>query len=187
MVNGLDWVDEQEEKQKEERSKEYFNIEEGDNRIVLLTHASPLPLKWTGSKYEIAEEGDTNISIRGMCWVLQDGLIKNAKLPYTVMKQIRALQNDEDWAFESFPMNRGINIKAKGAGTKEVEYTVVPSPKEYEVPADILKLLSEKPTPEEMVEKAKGKKDEKKSTPKHERPYPQMDESNDASGVENPF
>lgn len=150
----MDWVDEV------KTGGDYFDITEGDNRIQLLSHCAPLALKWNpaANKYEPAEEGDANISIKGVCWVLQDGVIKSAKLPYTVVKAVRELMQDEDYAFSEFPMPRVINIKAKNAGSKEVEYQVVPSPKEIATPVDILTQLAEKPTPEEMVEKFKGNK-----------------------------
>lgn len=153
----MDWVDAREAEHKETQGKDYFNIVEGENRFQLLTHCAPFAQKWTGSKYEPAEEGDTNISIKGVCWVLQDETIKLAKLPYTVVKAIRSLQNDPDYAFEEFPMPRVIKVNAKGAGTKEVEYSVIPSPKEIKVSKEILAELSKKPTPEEMVDKMKGK------------------------------
>lgn len=54
-------------------------------------------------------------------------------------------------------MPRAINIKATGAGTKEVEYTVLPSPKETPVSEEVLAELAKKPTPEEIIELIKGK------------------------------
>lgn len=159
----MDWVSEREEKIKEEGSKEYFKIVEGENKIQLLSHCAPQPLKWSGTKYEPAEEGDQNISIKGVCWVLQDGTIKLAQLPYTVVKAIKALMEDPDYAFDEFPMPRLIKINAKGAGTKEVEYSVIPSPKEIAVSKDVLDELAKKPSPEEMVEKMKGKVSQRKS------------------------
>lgn len=153
----MDWVNEREAEIKEGAGKDYFNIQEGDNRIQLLTHCAPQALKWTGTKYEPAEEGDKNLSIKGVCFVLQDGVIKLAQLPYTVVKAIKSLMEDPDYAFTEFPMPRMINIKAKGAGTKEVEYSVIPAPKESPVAPQTLTELAGKPTPEEMVEKMKGK------------------------------
>lgn len=153
----MSWIDAREAEHKETQGKDYFDMVEGENRFQLLSHCAPLPLKWTGTKYEPAEEGDTNISIKGVCWVLQDETIKLAKLPYTVVKAIRSLQNDPDYAFEEFPMPRVIKVNAKGAGTKEVEYSVIPSPKEIKVSKEILAELAKKPTPEEMVDKMKGK------------------------------
>lgn len=169
-TNPMAWVDEVEVKQ----TGDYFNIADGDNRIQLLTHCAPLPQVWDNAlkKYRPAEEGDKNISIKGVAWVLQDGVIKQAKLPYTVVKAIRELQNDQDYAFTEFPMPRMINIKAKNAGTKEVEYQVVPSPKETAIPKDILTELSAKPSPEDIVEKIKGKVSQAKPVD-----YPEPDES----------
>ena len=148
----MNWVD-----GVEKASGEYFKIVEGDNRIQLLSHLAPYALKWNGTRYEPAEPNEPNVSHKGVGWVLQDGLIKSATLPYTVVKAIKELMNDPDYAFEEFPMPRLINIRAKNAGTKEVEYTVIPGPKEVEVPADILTALAAKPSPEEFVEKMRAK------------------------------
>ena len=164
----MDWIDEVEKEQQEAQSSQYFNVEEGDNRVQILTSFAKLVQRWnpSTSKYEIVLEGDDTEgrSIKGVAWVLQDGKIKLAKLPYTVVKQIRALQLDPDYSFEEFPMPRAINIKTKNARTKEVEYTVIPSPKESVVSDDVLKELGEKDTPEQVVEtmksKAKGEKHE---------------------------
>lgn len=153
----MDWVDTHEQKTQEERSKEYFNIAEGDNRFQVLTHCAPMAQRWTGSKYEPAEMGEEGVSIKGVCWVLQEDMIKLAKLPYTVVKSVRAFQNDEETAFDDFPMPYAINVKAKGAGTKEVEYTVIPSRKETPISAVILEELKKKPSPEDMIEKIKAK------------------------------
>jgi len=152
----MTWVDEREKAAQEEAGSGYFKIQEGDNRIQLLSHCAPYALKWTGSRYEPAEEEDTNKSWKGVCWVLQDGVIKSATLPYTVVKSIKELMQDDDYAFDEFPMPRMVNIRAVGAGTKEVVYNVIPSPKEAPVAAETLKELATKPTPEEMVEKMRG-------------------------------
>lgn len=156
MDTKMNWVDEQQKKIDESKNDGYFNIVEGDNRIQLLTHAAPLPLHWTGKSYEPASEGEQNVSIKGVCWVLHDSKIKQAKLPYTVVKAVRELMEDPDYAFDSFPMPRLINIKAKNAGTKEVEYTVIPAPKETDVSKEVLDELAKKATPEEIIEKIKG-------------------------------
>lgn len=156
----LDWVDKVEKEREEEQAKGYFNFVEGDNRFQLLTHCAQLIQRWNGQKYEVVIEGDSKEgrSIKGVCYVLQDDEIKVAYLPYTVVKQIRALQNDPDWTFSDFPMPRMINVKAKGAGTKEVEYSVIPSPKESKVSQETLEKLSKKHTPEQIVEIMKEKR-----------------------------
>jgi hypothetical protein len=87
----------------------------------------------------------------------KDAGMKLVKLGNKIIKQLDALSENEDYAFDSFPMPYDITINAVGAGTKEVEYSVVPSPKiipltpEEEAalvkehsPADIVKTMKEK-------------------------------------------
>lgn len=183
MADDWDWVDQEDTRQKEERSKDYFNIEEGSQQFVLLTHIAPLPQVWDNAtkKYRPAVEGDKNVSMRGVCWVLQDGLVKQAKLPYTIVKQVRALSQNPDWEFK-FPFLHTLTLKAEGAGTKEVKYSLTPSPKKVEIAAEILEELKKKPTPEEMVEKIKEGKVSRGSAPAHSAPaetsapdYPEED------------
>lgn len=166
-MDKMDWVDQQEEKNQEERSKDYFNIEEGENKFQLLTYCAPLPLVWHNAikKYEVAEEGDKGISIKGLCFVLQDGIIKLAKLPYTVVKDIRALQNNEDWEF-ALPFDHVFTLTTKGAKTKEVEYSLTCSPKVTPIPAGILEELEKKDSPETIIEKMKEKRKGGKETPR---------------------
>lgn len=157
------WIDRQEEKTKEERSQGYFEIVEGKQTFQLLSHCAPYAQVYEGGKYRPAEEGDRNVSIRGVCWVLQDGVIKQAKLPYTLVKAIRGIQQDPEWEF-SIPFLHNFNLEAIGAGTKEVKYTLTPSPKKIDLAPAILEELRKKPTPEEIVEKIKQGKSAPKST-----------------------
>ncbi len=87
--------------------------------------------------------------------MLQDGLVKQAKLPYTVVKIIRALQQNPDWEFE-LPFPHMLTLTAIGAGSKEVKYSLVPSPKLVEITPSVLNELAKKPSPREIVEKIKG-------------------------------
>lgn len=171
--DSFDWVDQQEEKIKEERSKDYFNIEEGKQQFVLLSHFAPLPQVYDPAtkKYRTAEEGDKNVSLKGVCWVLQDGNIKQAKMPYIVVKAVRALRDDPEWEF-SFPFPHQLTLNAEGAGTKEVKYSLTPSPKKFEIPKAVLDELAKKKTPEEMVEIIKGNN---KKTESKEVKYPEED------------
>lgn len=176
----MGWVDEEETKRSEESAKGYLKIVEGDNRFQLLTHCARSAVKWTGSKYEPAEEGDTNISIKGVCWVLQDGVIKKAELPYTATKAIRGLQEKPETSFDEFPMPYAVNLTAKNAGSKEVEYFLIASRKDTPIPEEILKELATKPSPEEMVEKMKEKAVSPAKVTTKNRDYPEMNESNNA-------
>lgn len=162
----MSWVDDV---AKQEGEGDYFKFTEGDNRIQLLTHCTQLIQRWTGKGYEVVIEGDPQEGkqIKGVCYVLQDGEIKLAFLPYTVVKQIKDLMEDPDYAFEEFPMPRLINIKAKGAGTKEVEYSVIPSPKEAPVSSEVFNKLKEKTDVEVIIQRMKDKRGVKTDYPEN--------------------
>lgn len=176
MSKGFEWLDEHEKKVQEERSKDYFNIVEGANRFVLLSHCAPYAQVFdnVSKKYRPAVEGDKNVSIKGVCWVYQDNVIKSAMLPYTVVKQIRALTDDPDWDFE-LPFTHPLTITAVGAGTKEVTYSLISSPKTISIPDEILEELAKKPTPEEIVEKLKSKVSPSKNDEQKAPDYPEED------------
>lgn len=159
----MNWIDREQERRDEEQTKGYFNIVEGKQEFVLLSHCAPLKQVFDPStkKYRAAQEGDTNISFKGVCWVLQDGIIKQAKLPYSIVKEIRGYQQNPDWEFK-LPFPHSFTLNAKGAGTKEVEYSIQASPKKIEIAKEIIEELSKKPTPEDIVEKIKNGKNEPK-------------------------
>ena len=174
--NSMSWVDKREEKIKEERSQGYFDIVEGKQQFVLLTHMAPLAQVFDPAtkKYRPAEEGDSNVSIKGVCWILHDGKLKQAKLPYTIVKAVREIQLDPEWDFK-FPFPHPLTLSAKNAGTKEVEYGLTPSPKKVEIPAEILRELRTKPFPEDIVEKIRGKSKDQESEKPSEYPKDDMD------------
>lgn len=163
--NSFDWVDEKEQELKEERAKGYFDIKEGKQQFVLLTHCAPLAQVFDPStkKYRAAIEGDKNISMKGVCWVLQDSFVKQAKLPYLIVKAIRALQQNPDWEF-SIPFLHTLTLDAEGAGTKEVKYSLTPSPKTIEISPSVMNELAKKPTPEQIVEKIKEGRPQQQTT-----------------------
>lgn len=144
---------------------------------MLLTHCAQLAQVWNPveKKYEMAKEGDKNVSIKGICWVYQDGMVKSARLPYSVVKWVRALQDDPDWEFD-FPFPHILTVNAKNAGTKEVDYSTNVSPKKVYIPQNILDELSKKKSPEEIVQSIK----DKYSVPEPKSiEYPQSDISPD--------
>lgn len=163
----MDWIDKREKEIEEEGAKGYFKLQEGDNRFQMLSHAPPLAQVWDNAtkRYTPATEGAKNVSIKGVCYVYQEGIIKQAMLPYTVLKQIRAYQNNDEWDISEFPCEHVMTVNAKNAGSKEVEYTLTLSPKKTPVPPAILAELKKKPSPEDIIEKIKGKKEEKGDEP----------------------
>lgn len=190
-MSDFDWVDKQDEKQKEERAKGYFNIVEGSQQFVLLSHLAPLPQVYEGGKYRAAVEGDDakKVKIRGVGWVLQDGLIKEAKLPYVIVKLIRGVQQDPEWDFQ-IPFLHAFTLNAKNAGTKEVVYTLNPSPKKTTLSPEILEELKGKSSPDQIVERIKGGSKQvsqgKPEEPKQEAPAPDYPEE-DIDPADIPF
>jgi hypothetical protein len=68
-------------------------------------------------------------TFKWLCYILdrRDGKVKPYFMPHTIAKALDALQGDPDYAFDDMPMPYDINIKTKNAGTKEVEYNVIPA------------------------------------------------------------
>ncbi|MEW6126713.1 MAG: hypothetical protein AB1757_06720 [Acidobacteriota bacterium] len=95
---------------------DYLKIQEGENRIRLLS--DPVA-------YQSEFKGKFNTKF--VAWVLdrRDGQVKAYFMPATVLEGIGALQSNPDYAFEEVPMPFDITVVAKGAGTKEVKYSVL--------------------------------------------------------------
>ena len=76
----------------------------------------------------------------------KDGRIKPFFMPHTIYKLIEGFQENPEYAFDEVPMPYDVTIGAKKAGTKEVEYTVVPARQNTPLTVDELKALeAEKP------------------------------------------
>ena len=76
--------------------------------------------------------------------------IKVGQFAYSIAKALQDLQDDPEWTFSEFPMPYNVKIKAVGAGTKEVEYSVIASPKSSPVPPEILAQLTTVTSPEQL-------------------------------------
>jgi hypothetical protein len=132
---------------------EYLKIQEGDNRIRVLSACIPHQGEYKGTP-----------TFKFVAWVIdrRDGVIKPYFMPMTVMNAIGSLQTDPDYGFEDVPMPYDINVKAQDAGTKEVVYNVVPSPKQTPITDEELTELNSRLPIEKYVEKLK---EQKKSSP----------------------
>lgn len=99
---------------------DYFKFKEGDNRFRLVSECLPHPGSYNGKP-----------NFKWFCYVIDraDGQIKTFFMPHTIYKQIAELQKSEEYAFFDIPVPYDISVKAKAAGTKEVEYTLVPARK----------------------------------------------------------
>ena len=124
-------------------SGDYLKLKEGDNRLRLMSACLP---------HEGSYQGRRNF--KWLCYVLDrvDGKVKPFFMPHTIYKKIEALQTNEDYAFDRVPMPYDLTINAKGAGTKEVEYSLIPARKETPLTPAEQTLLSEmKPLAELQV------------------------------------
>lgn len=139
---------------------DWFKLVEGDNIIKILTEPEMFFEKFkVGICYtDCGYEGTAKF----MAFVLdrKDGKVKLAKLPYTVGTTIAEYENDEDYSFTGFPMPYNVKIKAVGAGTKEVKYTITPSPKREELPEEVLTELKKRKPVSEIIQKMKEKQKE---------------------------
>lgn len=113
-------------------SGDYLKLKEGDNRLRLMSACLPH-----------AGEYQKRKTFKWLCYVLDrvDGKVKPFFMPHTIYKKIEALQVNEEYAFTSVPMPYDLNIHAKGAGTKEVEYSLIPARKNTELKPDELSAL----------------------------------------------
>jgi hypothetical protein len=65
-----------------------------------------------------------------VCWAIdrKDGEIKLFYMAKTILEAVSALEETPDYALAALPMPYDITVNAKGAGTKEVVYSVFPMP-----------------------------------------------------------
>lgn len=142
------------------QSSDWFKFKEGDNIFRILSEPIIFFEKFkTGICYtDCGYQG----TAKYLTWILDraDGKIKLAKIPYSLAETLGAYEKDEDYKFEGFPMPYDVKINAKGAGTKEVAYTILPKPR-TELSAEIMTEVEKKNKPEAIIEKMKEKQKEK--------------------------
>lgn len=136
--------EEQFEKDREEHeiksgSSDFFNIKEGDNKMRILAEPKLIVERfkygicYKGAEYcqkEALERDKARLQYRYLTWIVDrlDGKVKLFKMPYIVAKTLVGLKQavDEGYGFEDFPMPYDINLKAQNAGTKQVNYSLLP-------------------------------------------------------------
>lgn len=118
----------------------FFKFQEGDNRVRLMSECLPHTSMFDGKK-----------NFKWLCYILdrRDGDVKAFFMPHKVYKAIEALQMNPDYAFSEIPMPYDLTIHAKKAGTKDVEYALIPARRETPLTADEReKLAAAKPLAE---------------------------------------
>ena len=125
-------------------SQKYFMFEEGDNKIRIV---SPLEVfgqhyaPGTGYKICVGKDNGCEFCLNGeratptyFCWVIdrKDGLIKEAKLSYTVLKSIDDITEMEDHEFEPsvdgvFPYDLNIRMIEGKTKNEKRSYNIFPA------------------------------------------------------------
>lgn len=137
------------------QSSGWFKFKEGKNVLRVLTCPVPLFEDYDlGVCYtDCGFQGD----MKYLCHVIDkaDNKPKLWKIGIGLFKELAGLQASSRFAFDSFPMPYDLEINAKGAGTKKVEYSVLPG---IESPVQV----PDKLTPcTDVIEKLKEKNKEK--------------------------
>lgn len=125
----------------------YLKIKEGNNKIRLLSETVG---------YESYYKGNRNVKF--ICWVLDyvDGKVKLYFMPFKILKSIEALQiATDDYRFDEVPMPYDITINATNAGTKEVNYSVLPARANSPIEKQVLDDLNGKASIADVIIKLK--------------------------------
>lgn len=175
---------------------DWFKFVEGENVFRVLTPFVAI--------YESFQDGICFIGCgfegapKQMCYVLDmreknidnevEPKIKLAKLPMKVATPIANYQHDDDYKFDSLPMPYDVKVQAKGAGTKEVEYTITPRPKHTPIDKKYLDELGKLKPIEEIVQKMKEKNATKhgKTLPSQQAEMKSLEEIASEQGYEYP-
>lgn len=116
-----------EENKKNSNRADFYKLQNGDNRIVLLSNpVGYSELFNVGIAYEDCGYGKY-ASRRYKCYVLdmRDGKIKMANFSYTVASAINDLRIAPRTKFDTLPCPYIMNLKTENAGKKEVKTSVL--------------------------------------------------------------
>lgn len=129
----------------------WFTIKEGNNQMRILSEPELMfqSYKMGICYHECGFEGTPKYLARVLDRA--DNKVKLYKIPYSIFKTVAGFEADEDFQFSGFPMPYDIKINAKGAGTKEVEYTVMPSPKIIPVDDETMEFLEKQKPVKELI------------------------------------
>lgn len=135
----------------------WLEIKEGANQFRVLTEPELMfqNYKMGICYHECGFEGTPKYMARVLD--RKDNKVKLYKIPFKIFKSIAALEVDEDYKFEGFPMPYDIKLNAKNAGTKEVEYTVMPSPKIVAVGEEVVEFLSKQKPIKDVIKAMQDK------------------------------
>ena len=120
-------------------SGDKFKVQEGKDVIRILSEP-----RMVQSVYQ----GQPNTKF--VAWVIDraDSKIKLYYMPKTILEAISAYEDDEQFGFSKLPMPYDITINARGAGTKDVVYNVLPGKAGVLTPGEQEEFRAKKPIDE---------------------------------------
>jgi hypothetical protein len=154
-----------------EKSNDFFKFQEGSNKMRILTDFVRVESINRGGKYGGIVGGNTkptaqdskdgNVQVKGWAWALirSTGELKIVQFGKTILAPIVALRANDEYKFKDFPMPYDIDVQAKGAGTKEVVYTVVPARANTEVTPEEMEGLNKQSTIAQILKAIIDKQD----------------------------
>ena len=167
---------------KPSESGDYFKFEKGVNKLRILNKPAILAMHFFGKGEKAVvcigiqegcpyhKEDDQKASIKLVTYVIdrKDDKIKLAELPLTVGYSLDNYMEDEDYAFDEFPMPYDVKITHDPDNSDpKSKYVLIPSPNKTELTEEEQKVFEEamkKMTPEQYVERRKAKAMPEKAT-----------------------
>lgn len=172
------------EMEKKSSASDFYKIKEGNNVMRILTDFVKVETINTKGKYGgiVSEtnqpDEDDTVQMKGWAWAIVRGSpdeLKIVQFGKTILSQLVAYRKDPEYAYDAMPCPYDVNIKAIGAGTKEVEYTVIPARQNTDVTEKEIEMLNKKKTIKDIVALIVEKQDEKQEAPKVATPYQEED------------
>jgi hypothetical protein len=154
-----------------EKSNDFYKLQEGSNKMRILTDFVRVESINRGGKYGGIVGGNNNptaqdvkdgtVQVKGWAWALirSTGELKIIQFGKTILGQLVALRANEEYRFTELPMPYDIDVQAKGAGTKEVVYTVVPARQNTDVTIEELDALNKEAPIAQIVKAIIDKQD----------------------------
>ena len=133
-----------------------FKPQNGDNRIRVV--AGPLP---HNDSFTDKKTGESERRFKWLVRIIDraDGQVKPYFMAHTVMKALRTLQEDEEYAFDEMPMPYDVVVKVENAGTRDAKYQVL-ARKATKITADEQNAIDALPTLEEYQQQLASRREQ---------------------------
>ena len=169
MTNLDNIFQEMEAKTQKNEGSDFYKVVEGSNKLRILTDFQKVETIFKNNRFVAFNfegrklEQDEVVRTQAWAWAInrQNNELVIVQFGKTILGQIVAYRNSSDYGFSTFPMPYDIDLRAKGAGTKEVEYTIVPARANTEVSQSEMEMLNKKKTISDIVKAIIAKQNEK--------------------------